>query len=351
MSHLGHVSAALFPFPCRPRSNTLVAHLVSDCIFLFVFPCITILFRPPHPPLAFWPIFLDIDVFSPCNVLCAEVYNSKKVLEAGQEFKLVTDYSVKGDENHVAITYSRLPKDIKVGQQILVQDGTVILDVTSTGDDFVMCKVRNKCKLGEKKNVNVPGVKIDLPVVDEREIKDIKEWAIPSKADYIALSFVQCAQDILDCRRSTAAPTSRSEGEDRECRGHEKLRRDPGRGRRDHGCQRRPCDLGMEIPMEKIWMAQKWMIKKAKEAGKIVVTATEMLASMEERQALPHQGRGMRCRQRSVGRHRHGDAQRGVRQRRLPGGVGDHDEKDDRRGGGEGNGGDVSCPRPQCRPS
>merc|ERR1719356_1966439 len=62
-----------------------------------------------------------------------EVYNSKKVLKAGQEFKLVTDYDVKGDETHVAVTYSKLPKDVKAGQQILVQDGTVILDVTSTG--------------------------------------------------------------------------------------------------------------------------------------------------------------------------------------------------------------------------
>jgi pyruvate kinase len=208
-----------------------------------------------------------------------QVYNSKKVLEAGQEFKLVTDYNVKGDETHVAITYSKLPKDVKPGQQILVQDGTVILDVTSTGDGFVMCKVRNKCKLGEKKNVNVPGVKVDLPVVDEREIKDIKEWAIPSKADYIALSFVQCAQDILDCRKHCGpgikiiAKIENVEG----MRNYDEILAVTD------GIMVARGDLGMEIPMEKIWMAQKWMIKKAKEAGKIVVTATEMLASMEDK--------------------------------------------------------------------
>lgn len=208
-----------------------------------------------------------------------QVYNSKKVLEAGQEFKLVTDYDVKGDETHVAVTYPKLAQDVKAGQQILVQDGTVILDVTSTGDGFVMCKVRNKCKLGEKKNVNVPGIKIDLPVVGEREIKDIVEWAIPSKADYIALSFVQCAQDILDCRKHCGpdmkiiAKIENVEG----IRNYDEILAVAD------GIMVARGDLGMEIPMEKIWMAQKFMIKKANQAGKIVVTATEMLASMEDK--------------------------------------------------------------------
>merc|ERR1740138_97832 len=93
-----------------------------------------------------------------------EVYNSKKELKAGQDFKLVTDYSLKGDENMVAITYKELPGSVKPGQRILVQDGTCVLTVTEAGPDFVMCKVANNCKLGEKKNVNVPGVKVDIPV-------------------------------------------------------------------------------------------------------------------------------------------------------------------------------------------
>merc|ERR1740138_1499604 len=80
-----------------------------------------------------------------------EVYNSKKELKAGQDFKLVTDYTVKGDESMVAITYKQLPSSVKPGQRILVQDGTVVLHVTECGEDFVMCKVANSAKLGEKK--------------------------------------------------------------------------------------------------------------------------------------------------------------------------------------------------------
>ncbi|CAE8592099.1 unnamed protein product, partial [Polarella glacialis] len=69
--------------------------------------------------------------------------NTKKNLKAGQSFKLLTDYSRKGDENEVAITYPQLARDVKPGQTILIQDGTVILEVVSTAKDHVMCKVMN----------------------------------------------------------------------------------------------------------------------------------------------------------------------------------------------------------------
>merc|ERR1719433_1912166 len=100
--------------------------------------------------------------------------------------------------------YKQLPRDVKPGQRILVQDGTVVLEVISSGDDHVMCKVINDAKLGEKKNVNVPGVKVCIPVVGEREVKDITEWAVPNNADYIALSFVQSAEDVRECRKHCA---------------------------------------------------------------------------------------------------------------------------------------------------
>eukprot|EP00435_Cladocopium_sp_Y103_P069662 s92_g33.t1 len=228
-----------------------------------------------------------------------EVYNSKKELKAGQDFKLVTDYEQKGDENMVAITYSQLPKSVKKGQRILVQDGTVILIVEECGEDYVMCKVVNDCKLGEKKNVNVPGVKVEIPVVGEREIKDIEEWAVPNNADYIALSFVQSADDVKECRKH--------------CKGKDikvisKIENVEGlKNFEDHLGSQGKCtwlksgwfsmllvELGSpnfhaskakssHKVSEKVWMAQKMMLKKTKAAGKYAVCATEMLASMEDR--------------------------------------------------------------------
>ncbi|CAK9037740.1 Pyruvate kinase (PK) [Durusdinium trenchii] len=208
-----------------------------------------------------------------------EVYNEKKKLKAGQSFRLLTDYSVKGDETQVAITYKELPQDVAPGQHILLQDGTVILEVTGTGPDYVDTKVLNDGRLGEKKNVNVPGVKINLPVVDEREIHDIVNWAKPHKAHYIALSFVQSAQDIRDCRKHSAADTKIIA----KIENVEGLRHFDEILREADGIMVARGDLGMEIPIERIWMAQKMMIKRCKEAGKLVVTATEMLASMEDK--------------------------------------------------------------------
>merc|ERR1712061_883527 len=209
-----------------------------------------------------------------------EVYNSKKELKAGQELKLLTDYSVKGDESQVAITYKQLPRDVKVGQRILVQDGTVVLEVTGTGEDYVMTKVMNDGKLGEKKNVNVPGVKVDIPVVGEREIKDIVEWAVPNNADFVALSFVQSAGDVKECRKHCGDKPIKIISKIENVEGLKNFEEILAES---DGIMVARGDLGMEIPMEKVWMAQKMMISQTKAAGKYVVTATEMLASMEDK--------------------------------------------------------------------
>jgi len=213
-----------------------------------------------------------------------EVYNSKKELKAGQDFTLLCgDYQgnlKKGDETQVAITYDKLPSSVKVGQRILIQDGTVILDVAEIGADFVKCKVVNDAKLGEKKNCNVPGLKVEIPVIDEREVFDIEKWAVPNSADYIAVSFVQCADDVRQCRKHFG---------DKKIEIISKIENVEGLKNFDEilaesdGIMVARGDLGMEIPMEKIFMAQKMMIQKCKAAGKIVVTATEMLASMEDK--------------------------------------------------------------------
>merc|ERR1712137_1188977 len=153
-------------------------------------------------------------------------------------------------------------------------------EVIESGEDYVMTKVLNDAKLGEKKNVNVPGVKVDIPVVGEREVKDIVDWAVPNNADYIALSFVQSPEDVKECRKHCG---------DKPIKIISKIENVEGLKMFDEilaesdGIMVARGDLGMEIPMEKVWMAQKMMIKKCKAAGKYVVTATEMLASMVDK--------------------------------------------------------------------
>eukprot|EP00442_Polarella_glacialis_P039630 CAMPEP_0115095508 /NCGR_PEP_ID=MMETSP0227-20121206/29086_1 /TAXON_ID=89957 /ORGANISM="Polarella glacialis, Strain CCMP 1383" /LENGTH=200 /DNA_ID=CAMNT_0002488897 /DNA_START=27 /DNA_END=625 /DNA_ORIENTATION=- len=86
-----------------------------------------------------------------------EIAGGKVHLKQGQDLKLVTDYSFKGDETCLAITYAQLPKAVKPGQIILAADGSLSLRVKSCGDDFVIVEVLNDISIGEKKNMNLPG--------------------------------------------------------------------------------------------------------------------------------------------------------------------------------------------------
>eukprot|EP01054_Gregarina_sp_Poly1_P005254 Gregarina_sp_Poly_1__5253@NODE_2785_length_1719_cov_1360_739709_g1670_i1_p1_GENE_NODE_2785_length_1719_cov_1360_739709_g1670_i1NODE_2785_length_1719_cov_1360_739709_g1670_i1_p1_ORF_typecomplete_len516_score79_72PK/PF00224_21/1_6e146PK_C/PF02887_16/3_2e03PK_C/PF02887_16/5_9e30HpcH_HpaI/PF03328_14/1_1e03HpcH_HpaI/PF03328_14/0_00043_NODE_2785_length_1719_cov_1360_739709_g1670_i11231670 len=200
-------------------------------------------------------------------------------LKAGQKLKIVTDYSFKGDETCIACTYEKLPQSVKEGNVILMADGSVSAVVDSVGPDYVMTTVLNNAKIGERKNMNLPGVKVDLPVCGEREIKDFLEFGIPNQMHYIAASFVQCAQDIRDIRKILGEKgryikiIPKIENQEGIINFDEILRECDGvmiaRG-----------DMGMEIPLEKVFLAQKMMIAKCNVAGKPVIVATQMLESM-----------------------------------------------------------------------
>merc|ERR1719174_2691797 len=123
-------------------------------------------------------------------------------LVQGQELKLVTDYSFKGDNTCFAVTYDKLPQSVKVGNIILCADGSLSLKVKSVGDDHVITEVLNAIKLGERKNCNLPGVKVDLPVLQEKEKKDLVQFGIPQGVDFVAASFVQSAEDVEFIRQT-----------------------------------------------------------------------------------------------------------------------------------------------------
>merc|ERR1719444_710953 len=147
-------------------------------------------------------------------------------LKQGQDLKLVTDYSFKGDNTCIALTYNKLPVSVKPGNTILMADGSLSLKVKECGKDWVMTEVMNNCKLGERKNCNLPGVKVDLPVLQEKDKDDLINFGIPQGVDFVAASFVQSAED------------------------------------------------------EKVFLARKMMIARCNMLGKPVVTATQMLESM-----------------------------------------------------------------------
>merc|ERR1740120_520809 len=200
-------------------------------------------------------------------------------LVQGQSLKLVTDYSFKGDSTCIALSYKALPTSVKPGNTILCADGSLSLTVKECGADFVMTEVMNSVKLGERKNCNLPGVKVDLPVLQEKDINDLVKFGIPQGVDFVAASFVQSAEDVESIRK-TLGLRGRSIKIISKIENEEGLKNLDEIIDKSDGIMVARGDLGMEIPPEKVFLAQKMMIGKCNLAGKPVVTATQMLESM-----------------------------------------------------------------------
>lgn len=124
-------------------------------------------------------------------------------LKEGEEITISTDYSIKGDEKMISMSYKKLPVDLKPGNTILCADGTITLTVLSCdlGAGTVRCRCENTATLGERKNVNLPGVVVDLPTLTEKDKEDILGWGVPNNIDMIALSFVRKGSDLVNVRK------------------------------------------------------------------------------------------------------------------------------------------------------
>ena len=117
-------------------------------------------------------------------------------LKAGQDLEIVTDYDFLGDENTLACSYPNLPQSCKVGQMVLAADGTLVMTVKEVKETSVIMKVMGDATIGERKNMNLPGVPVDLPVVTEKDRKDLIDFGLAQPIDMIALSFTQKGADI-----------------------------------------------------------------------------------------------------------------------------------------------------------
>lgn len=202
-------------------------------------------------------------------------------LVRNQELWITTDYFHLGDNKMIAMSYPKLATDVEPGNEILCSDGTITLTVLECHPDkgMVLCRCENTAMLGEKKNVNLPGIVVDLPTITQKDIDDILQWGVPNKIDFIAASFVRKGSDILTIKKMLGKASesihiiSKVENQEGLVNFDDILKETDGimvaRG-----------DLGMEIPTEKIFLAQKMMIYKCNSVGKPVVTATQMLESM-----------------------------------------------------------------------
>ncbi len=208
--------------------------------------------------------------------------NGKVELERGATFTLYSD-DKPGDEHGVSMTYTNLPQEVEIGAPILLDDGAIELQVQSVSDSEIHCTVVHGGLLGERKSINLPNTRLKLATANPESRDDVKkelDFASENDIDYIAASFVQSADDVRTMReilRDNAqdipiiAKIENKAGIDNLAEIVQVA----------DGVMVARGDLGVELPFGEVPEAQKRMIRTTVMNGKPVITATQMLASME----------------------------------------------------------------------
>ncbi len=206
-------------------------------------------------------------------------FKEKEVtLVEGHTFTLIND-DIEGDNERTSVSYKKLYLDIKIGNRILINDGLVELEVTEIDNKDIICKVLNGGVISNNKGINVPGTKINLPSLTEKDVDDIK-FGIENEFDFIAASFMRKASDVIEIKKIL------EKNEAKDIRVIAKIENREGIQNFDEivkvadGIMVARGDLGVEIPVEEVPIVQKNLIEKCYKNGKPVITATQMLDSM-----------------------------------------------------------------------
>lgn len=223
------------------------------------------------------PVALLLDTKGP-EIRLKDFKDGSVILESGNEFTLTSD-DVLGDNKIASVTYENLPYEVETGCKILIDDGKVELLVLETNGSNIKCQVVNGGKIGNHKGVNVPSVHLNMPYLSDVDKADLL-FGIKQDVDYIAASFIRNKEDVLNIRDfldynggnkiRIIAKIENQEGIDN----FEEILENVS------GIMVARGDMGVEVDFEKLPGIQKRFINKCCLAGKIVITATQMLESM-----------------------------------------------------------------------
>lgn len=208
--------------------------------------------------------------------------DGKISLHQGQEFTFSSDYDLIGDETKVGLTYPDLALYVnKPGTLILADDGKVSFEVLRVEGKDVVCKVLNDSTLSNRKSINIPNVIVDMPYISQADRSDLI-FGIQECVDYIAASFVRRPEDVLEVRKLLDQYDTSGK-----IRIISKIENTEGIAKMDEiievsdGIMVARGDMGVEVPFKMLPKIQKELISKCYHSGKIVVTATQMLDSMQ----------------------------------------------------------------------
>lgn len=222
------------------------------------------------------PIPILVDLQGP-KIRIGELEQPEIEIFTGDKIEITTD-QVMGTSKLISTSYSLLPVDAEVGNKILIDDGLICLKVISKGSKSIICEVIDGGKLKPKKGMNLPGMKLSTPSITEKDFVNL-EFALKHRVDFIALSFVRDASDIIHLRKWL------------EQRGYEKpiiakiekpeaVTNFESILNAADGIMVARGDLGVELKPYDVPIIQKRIIKRCNEVGKLVITATQMLESM-----------------------------------------------------------------------
>ena len=202
-------------------------------------------------------------------------------LEKGQEI-IVTMDEITGDSEKFSITYPGLIDDVDTEDRILLDDGLVELKIENSQHDKgeIHCRVLNDGVLKNKKGVNVPGVSVKLPGITDKDREDII-FGIDENIDFIAASFIRTNSDVLEIRELLEERSAESIKIIPKIENQEGIDNIDSILEISDGLMVARGDMGVEIPPESVPMVQKKLIKKCNMIGKPVITATQMLDSMQ----------------------------------------------------------------------
>jgi pyruvate kinase len=201
------------------------------------------------------------------------------MLEPGQTF-LLTTRDLQGTREGVSISYRRLPKEVKIGDRILLADGLMELQVVKTDATGVYCRVITGGLLTSNKGINLPSGTIRAPALTDKDREDLR-FGLAHDVDYVALSFVRSAEDILSAQ-TIIRRAKKNIPVIAKIEKHEALNHIDAILEVSGGLMVARGDLGVEIPLENVPLIQKQLIRQANALGKPVITATQMLRSMVE---------------------------------------------------------------------
>ena len=223
------------------------------------------------------PVAALLDTKGP-EIRIGKFENGKVELVKGQLFTLTTK-DITGDENQVSVSYKDILQDVEEGMTILLDDGLIAMKVDKLTSTDIICKVINGGVLGDKKGVNIPGAKLSMPFISQKDYDDIV-FGIENGFDFIAASFTRTADDILEIRRIFQEKGCKSMNIIAKIENMQGVENIDDIIRVADGIMVARGDMGVEIPLEDVPVIQKMIIKKVCNAGKQVITATQMLDSM-----------------------------------------------------------------------